>query len=47
MPYLLIVDDDPDFVEAIQIHLERSGHSVESALTTEVMRLALGGRLIC
>jgi DNA-binding response OmpR family regulator len=45
MPYLLIVDDDPDFVEAIQIHLERSGHSVESASDrTEGMRLARGGR---
>ncbi|HPC97204.1 MAG TPA: response regulator [Sedimentisphaerales bacterium] len=45
MPHLLIVDDDPDFVEAIQIHLERCGHSAESASDrTEGMRLARGGR---
>ena len=45
MPHLLIVDDDPDFVEAIELHLERSGHSVESAFDrSEGMRLARGGR---
>ena len=45
MPHLLIVDDDPDFVEAIQIHLKRFGYSVEWASDrTEGMRLARSGR---
>ncbi len=45
MAHLLIVDDDPDFVEALRIHLERSGYSVESALDrTDGMRLARNGQ---
>lgn len=45
MAHLLIVDDDPDFVEALRMHLERSGYSVESALDrTEGMRLARNGQ---
>lgn len=28
---ILIVDDDPDMVEAVRIVLEREGHQVESA----------------
>ncbi len=31
MPKILIVDDDPDMVEAGRIVLEREGHTVESA----------------
>ncbi len=45
MAHLLIVDDDPDFVEALRMHLERSGYSVESALDrTDGMRLARNGQ---
>lgn len=45
MAHLLIVDDDPDFVEALRMHLERSGYSVESASDrTEGMRLARDGQ---
>jgi len=45
MAHLLIVDDDPDFVEALRIHLERSGYSVESASDrSDGMRLARNGQ---
>lgn len=45
MAHLLIVDDDADFVEALRIHLERFGYSVESALDrTDGMRLARNGQ---
>lgn len=35
MAKILIVDDDPDMVEASRIVLERDGHSVESASSVE------------
>ena len=45
MPQLLIVDDDADFVEALRIHLDRFGYSVESAYNrSEGMRLAREGQ---
>jgi CheY-like chemotaxis protein len=31
MAYILVVDDDPDFVEATRIVLEHEGHTVTSA----------------
>ena len=31
MPKILVVDDDPDVVEAVTAFLERAGHSVKSA----------------
>ena len=31
MSRILMVDDDPDFVEAVRLHLERAGHSVACA----------------
>jgi len=31
MAKILVVDDDPDFVEAMRLTLERSGHTVVSA----------------
>jgi len=35
-PKILVVDDDPDFVEYTRIVLESRGYEVESAATTEL-----------
>ena len=44
MSRILVVDDDRDLVEAVQLHLERVGHTVESAYDrSEGMRLARQG----
>ena len=41
MSRILVVDDDRDLVEAVQLHLERAGYTVESAYDrVEGMRLA-------
>lgn len=45
MARILMVDDDPDFVEAVRLHLERAGHAVECAYDRpEGMRLAREGQ---
>ncbi|MCE5257821.1 MAG: response regulator [Chloroflexi bacterium] len=36
MATILVVDDDPDFVEATRMVLERAGHRVESAADGDV-----------
>jgi DNA-binding response OmpR family regulator len=44
MARVLIVDDDPDIVEAVRLCLEHAGHTVESAGSREEgMRTALEG----
>jgi DNA-binding response OmpR family regulator len=44
MSKILVVDDDRDFVEAVQLHLQRAGHTVEVACDRpEGMRLARQG----
>jgi DNA-binding response OmpR family regulator len=46
MSRVLIVDDDPDFVEAVRLHLERAGHAVASADNrSDGMRIAREGEI--
>ena len=45
MAKILIVDDDPDVVDAARLYLEKEGHEVESAANREDgMRLAGEGK---
>ena len=45
MARILMVDDDPDFVEAVRLHLERAGHAVQCAYDRPGgMRLAREGQ---